>query len=155
MAHTNHLHAKDAFPKASLDRIAEAITEAEKSTSAEIRVSIHDERDTSEADKPVADVAKSEFAKLGMHKLPNHNGILLLILYSERKFYIYADGAIHSNVHTEAWTDVAQTLGGHFKEGHYEEGVTNAIKKMAHHLKHSMPENGAKHSAATNEVTIH
>ncbi|HYM34949.1 MAG TPA: TPM domain-containing protein, partial [Steroidobacteraceae bacterium] len=139
MAHAHHAHAKDAFPQAVLDRIAAAIAEAEKHTSAEIRVSIHDQRDSSESGKSVADVAKSEFVKLHMDELPNHNGILLLILYSERQFYIYADAAIHSRVHPEAWADVAATLGSHLKDAHYEEGVTNAISKMTHHLKNALP----------------
>ena len=155
MAHTFPAHAHDAFPSEALDRIAKAIDEAEKHTSAEIRVSIHDERDHSEGGKPVADVAKSEFKKLGMDKLSNRNGILLLILYAERQFYVYGDAAIHHRVHPEAWKDVASELTEHFKEGHFEQGVISAVGRMTHHLKNALPDTGSQPNEHPNEVVLH
>ncbi len=89
--HSFPAHASDAFPAESLSRIAKAIEAAEQETSAVIRVSIHDERDHSEGNKDISVVAKSEFAKLHMDTLDARNGRLLLVIYAERRYYLYAD----------------------------------------------------------------
>ena len=153
--HSFPAHAADALNAQSLSRIASAIESAEKETSAVIRVSIHDERDHSEAGKDIAAVAKSEFAKLHMDELEARNGILLLVLYAERKYYLYADAGVHAKVDPDSWTDVAETLGQHFRKGHFEEGITEAVKRIAHHMKHSMPRSGAASGDAAAGVTLH
>lgn len=154
MAHAQPAHAKDAFSKSALAHIAAAIAEAERDTYAEIRVAIHDERETELSGKPLADVAKAEFAKLGMHKTAARNGLLLLVLYSERKFYMYADVGIHSKTQPETWTDVAAQLGNDFKQGHFEEGVTNALKKITEHLRGVLSKPAERSNELSNEVSI-
>ncbi|MFI5264022.1 MAG: TPM domain-containing protein, partial [Candidatus Kapaibacterium sp.] len=95
-AHTQpHKQVKDVFTNPVLDKIAATIAEVEKGTSAEIRVSIKEERDHDEAGLSVEDIAKREFLRLGMDKTANKHGILLFILFEEHKFYIYGDTGIH------------------------------------------------------------
>ena len=132
MEHPEHAH--QAFSKEILERIAHTIADVEEATGADIRISIRDLREAGEADLSVKDLAEKEFATLGMHSEDGY-GILLLILFHERKFYVCGDAGVHSSVHPETWKDVASTLGAHFAKADYEGGLREALKKIEHHLK--------------------
>ncbi|MFI5264880.1 MAG: TPM domain-containing protein, partial [Candidatus Kapaibacterium sp.] len=93
-----------------------------------------EERDHDEAGLSIEDIAKREFLKLGMDNTAGRNGILLFILFEEHKFYVYGDTGIHERVHPETWEDVAVTLKEHFKHGNYEQGIRDALKKIASHV---------------------
>ena len=153
-AHTHpHKQVKDIFTQPVLDKIAAAIAEAEKDTSAEIRVCIREERDHDEAGLSIEDIGKREFLKLGMDKTVGRNGILLFILFEEHKFYVYGDEGIHKRVHPETWKDVAETLGEHFKHTNYEEGIRDALKKIVAHVHTKFGANDTKHELS-HEVVI-
>ncbi len=149
------LHAQDAFSSEGLAQIAKTISEVEQHTSAEIRISIHDERETAQSGLPIEKVAEQEFFKLGMDKTQQRNGILLLVLYAERKFYIHGDIGIHSRVQPETWIDVAETLKSHFSHGHFEQGVQDALKGISKHLVTALPSSGSNLNELSNEVVIH
>jgi uncharacterized membrane protein len=156
MAHehvTFPAHAHDAFPHKALERISKTIEQVEKSTSAEIRISIRDSRETSEAGLSIKDLALKEFAHLGMEKTANRSGILLFILYDERKFYICGDEGIHKRSDPEAWEDVAAVIKSHFRHAEFEKGVEEGIKKILSHVR-----DGGTHSThheLSSEVVIH
>jgi uncharacterized membrane protein len=147
-------HASEAFPRDALERIAHTIADVEESTGAEIRVSIRDLRDAGEADLSLKALAQKEFTTLRLHQHDGRYGILLLVLYHERKFYVYGDEGVHSRIHPEAWEDVARTLNKHFAAGAYEAGLTEAIKKIEHHLKGKLPKRAAHAQAASEEVSV-
>ena len=146
-------HVKDIFTKQVLDNIAATIAEVEKNTSANIRVSIREERDHDEAGLTIEDIAKRDFLKLGMDKTKDSNAILLFILFEERKFYVYGDAGIHNRVHPETWEDVAATLKDHFKHGNYEMGIRDALKKIVSHVHTEFSSNGNRQELS-NEVVI-
>ena len=133
MNHPNH--ASEAFPPDALERIAHVIADAENITGAHIHLSIRDFREASEAHLSLKELAQKEFATLHLHGHDERYGILLLILYHERKFYVYGEEGVHSRIHPDAWHDVAKTLTEHFAAGAYEVGLREAIKKIEHHLK--------------------
>ena len=146
-------HVKDIFTKTVLDNIASTIAEVEKDCSANIRVSISEERDHDEAGLSIEDIAKRDFLKLGMYKTKGSNAILLFILFEERKFFVYGDTGIHKRVHPETWEDVAATLKDHFKHGNYESGIRDALKKIVSHVHTEFTPNGSKQELS-NEVVI-
>ena len=149
-----HKQVKDIFTKPVLDKIASYIAEAEQGTSAEIRVSIREERDHDEAGMPLEEIAKREFLKIGMEKTTGRNGILLLILFEEHKFYVFGDEGIHKRVHPETWEDVAATLKEHFKHAHYEEGIHDALKKIVAHVHTKFAAGTDMKHELSNEVVI-
>lgn len=152
--HTHpHKQVKDIFTKSVLDKIAATIAHVETGTSAAIRVCIREERDHDEAGLSIEDIAKREFIKLEMEKTTGRNGILLFILFEERKFYVYGDEGIHTRVHPETWTDVATTLGEHFKHAHYEDGIHDALRKISSHVHTSFAPTGSI-SELSNEVVV-
>ncbi len=147
-------HASEAFPRDALERIAHRIADVEESTGAEIRVSIRDLRDAGEADLSLKALAQKEFATLHLHHHKDRLGILLLVLYHERKFYVYGDEGVHSKVHPETWEDVAGTLSKHFAAGAYEAGLLEAIKKIEHHLKGKLPKQAGHAHEPKDEVVV-
>jgi uncharacterized membrane protein len=147
-------HANEAFTRDILERIAHIIADVEQTTGAEIRVSVRDLRDAGEADLSLKELAQKEFATLHLHHHDKRLGILLLVLYHERKFYVYGDEGVHSKIHPEAWDDVAKTLGAHFAKSDYEGGLREALKKIEHHLKGKLPKNAAPLDHAHDEVVM-
>ncbi len=147
-------HAHEAFNAALLERIAHVIADVEQATNAEIRISIRDLREASEADLSLHELAKKEFATLGMHRTDGSVGILLLIMYHERKFYVIGDEGVHSKVHPETWKDVATVLGEHFKNADYEGGLREALMKIEHHLKGKLPPRKIPEKELKNEVVM-
>ncbi len=155
MAHHQPTHAKEAFSSEALDRIAATIAEVEQHTSAEIRISIIDERDNAMGGISIEALAEKEFFKLEMDKTSGRNGVLLFILYAERKFYVYGDKGIHERVDPSTWTEVAQVLKHHFSHAQFEEGLHAALRSIATHLKTALPQTSAqKDNQLTNDVSI-
>ncbi len=147
-------HVKDIFTKPVLDNIAATIAEVEKDTSANIRVSIREERDHDEAGLTIEAIAKQEFLKLGMEKTKSSNAILLFILFEERKFYVYGDTGIHKRVKPDTWEDVAAALKEHFKHSNYEMGIRDALKKIVSHIRVEFASGSGDINELSNEVVI-
>jgi uncharacterized membrane protein len=146
--------AKDAFPKSALERIAQTIAEVEANTSAEIRLSIRESRDSSESELTIQELAMKEFGGLKMHETAGRTGILLLLLFDERKFYIYGDQGINAHVDPETWTDVAQVLQEHFRTAKFEEGVHQALRKIIPHVRTILPRATDDKNELGDEVVI-
>jgi uncharacterized membrane protein len=146
--------AKEAFSEAGLASIAREIADVEKATSAEIRVSILEERPFEDGGLSLEELAKKEFIRLAMHETHGQNAVLLFLLFEERKFYVYGDTGIHKRVNPETWDDVAKTLKEHFKEGKFEQGVISGLKKIKHHLRVALPTGGENMNELSNEVII-
>lgn len=151
---TQATSAKHAFSKEVLDTIAAKIAEVERATHAEIRVSIRDLRDAAEADLSVREMTLREFADLRMHQTEGRNGILLLILFSERQFYIFGDEGVSRHIDTTKWEDVAQLLRSHFKNGEYQQGIITALDKIEGHLVGVLPERTSSTNELSDEVVV-
>lgn len=145
--------AKEAFSKESLDRIAAAITEVELATSAEIRVSIHDEREPHEH-QTVEELAKKEFLRLKMHNTKDRSGILLFIIFEDKEFYIYGDQGVHRRAEPHTWDEIAKTLHEYFHKGDFEGGVISCLHLIKARVHEAMPRSAADTNELSNEVTI-
>lgn len=146
--------AKEAFPKSVLDEVAQKIAAVEQSTHAEIRISIRDIRDASEADLSIREMAIREFGDLRMHETAERTGILLLILFSERLFYIFGDEGVSRIIDTSKWEDVAETLRSNFRAGEYQLGVTAALDKIEQHLAGVLPNRDTSTNELSDEVVV-
>ena len=89
-----------------------------------------------------------------MDKTSGRNGILLFILFEERKFSVFGDEGIHKRVHPDTWIDVAEVLKEHFSRGAFEEGIHSTLKKIVSHVHtHFAPFDDDKEELS-NEVTV-
>lgn len=130
-------------------RISNKISESEKTTSGEIRISIREKRPLFKWKTDIRRLAEEEFYKLNMHSTRDKTGILLYLLLSDRQFYILADEGINSKVKQETWDKVRDDIQSQFKDGYYANGLLLGIEKVGSILSGHFP---IKHDD-TNELS--
>ena len=85
------MRTKEFLSKLEHDRIVQTIREAESKTSGQIRVYI--QRGKLDVDPLVP--AQKKFHRLGMHRTPERNAILIFVAPRAHKFAVVGDQAIH------------------------------------------------------------
>lgn len=114
--------------------ILNAVREAEKNTSGEIRV--HLERSV---EGEVLDRAAYIFKKLGMHKTEKRNGVLFYLAVNSRKFAVIGDAGINQVVPEGFWDQVIEMVRTRFSEDRYGEGLAEGIRMAGEHLRAHFP----------------
>lgn len=114
--------------------VVDAVRFAERGTSGEIRLHIDGEC-TSDPIKRAEDV----FGKLGMHRTKLRNGVLIYVACNTKVFAIIGDKGINEAVPENFWEDVAGIIASNFREGHFAEGLTEAIYATGEKLKAFFP----------------
>lgn len=142
------------FNKKDLARITQACTEAEKTTSGELRVSILRKRDKKQTDLSVKDLALQEFYNLKMDETRDKTGILLFILLNERKFQILADEGINEKVSPDTWQAQAEVFTDFFKKKKYTDGVITVLQNMGKILTEYFPIKDDDTNELSDEVVI-
>src|ERR1700761_3494035 len=104
-------------------RIREAIHEAEKHTSGELRVCI--EKTCSD---DVLDRAAKYFYQLDMHKTRLRNGVLIYVATVDRKFAVIGDAGINKVVPENFWDDTKEKMLDQFKYGNLAEGIVTGLE---------------------------
>lgn len=141
--------AEDIFGAAERKRLSDAIGEAEKLTSGEIRVHIDDS-----CSEDVLDRAAFLFEELEMHKTELRNGVLFYIAFRDRKFAILGDAGINAKVPEGFWNGVRDTVISAFKEGNYVEGLEKGLLQAGNELKHHYPVSADDVNELSNEISM-
>ncbi len=115
-------------------QLVDAIVEAEKSTSGEIRVFIR----RSACLDPLA-AAHAEFDRQGMKKTPLRNAVLIYLVPTTRQFAVAADEGIHLRCGEAFWKSVAEEMADLLREGRYTEGVLAGIRRAGQELGRHFP----------------
>jgi uncharacterized membrane protein len=126
-------------------RIEEAIREAERKTSGEIRVSV-----SRFFWGDITRVADRTFARLGMAATRDRNGILFFIVPARRRFVVLGDGGIHAKVGQEFWEQVAAAVSAHLHHGDFTLGLIRGIEAVGEQLAIHFPFDSA---ADANELS--
>jgi len=127
-------NASNFFTPEQQEDIRQAIMNAELDTSGEIRVHIEN---TCKGD--VLDRALEVFARLGMGKTENRNGVLIYLAVKNRKFAIIGDEGIHAVVTENFWENIKHKMMNQFRENHFTEGLIEAISETGKQLKKYFP----------------
>ena len=120
-------------------RITNKIREYEKFTAGEICVSIKEQKKFFQRRTPVEDLAKREFARLGIGKTRDKTGILIYILLEERQFYILADTAINKKVAENAWHKIKDIMQEFFIKGMFAKGIIYGVEETGKILAEHFP----------------
>ncbi len=115
-------------------RVQAAIAEAERRTSGEIRVSVARFFWGS-----VRHAARAAFARLGMTKTKDRNGVMFFIVPARRRFVVLGDQGIHDKVGQEFWDCVAGLLSARFRKGEFTEGLVEGIGEAGRRLAEHFP----------------
>ena len=116
------------------DRIIQAIRAAEGATTGEIRIAV--------APFFIGSIERRSeraFRRLGMSRTRLHNGVLIFVAPSRRRFRILGDSAIHACVGQAHWDQVAAELGECFAAGRYTEGLVAAVEAVGRELARHFP----------------
>ena len=147
-------YIKKYLSKADLKEIAEKIADLESKSSGELRVCIKYKQEWHERKLSFRDLAIKEFQRLGMHKTENKTGVLLLILFKEKKFEIVADEGINFKVEQSVWDKISEDMANHFKLSNFKEGIIYAINEIGDLLSGEFPFSDTMKNELPNEVII-
>jgi len=130
--------ASEAFlSKREEEEIVEAIRQAERTTSGEVRV--HLEPSTGELD--IFERAMEVFHMLKMDNTKQDNGVLIYVAVEDRNFVIYGDKGINDVVADDFWESTKELIVSHFKEGRFKEGLVEGVLKAGEQLQKHFPWN--------------
>lgn len=128
--------------------IVNAIVEAEKNTSGEIRVHIEPM-----SNKPHFERAQEVFHYLKMDNTKEENGVLIYIAVHDRKFVIYGDKGINRVVPDNFWDNTKTILENHFKKGNFKQGIIEGILMAGKELEAHFPWQHNNTNELSNEVS--
>lgn len=126
--------AKNFFTKDEQQQIVDAIREAERNTSGEIRVHLDNFCFGSVVKK-----AEKLFQKLGMFQTTDRNGILIYIAVLSHKIAVVGDKGIHQKLGTEYWENIVKEIVDAFAHHKKADGLTKGIINCGHQLKIHFP----------------
>ncbi|MCB0472033.1 MAG: TPM domain-containing protein [Flavobacteriaceae bacterium] len=127
-------HVEDFLTAVQEQEIVEAIRQAEKDTSGEIRVHLEGRSDSDPLER-----AKEVFSFLKMNETKERNGVLFYVAVDDRKFSILGDTGIDKKVPDDFWNSVKDTVIDDFKNGKYTEGLVKGIIETGKKLKAFFP----------------
>lgn len=124
----------DFFSLQQKGEIMDAIAEAEKNTSGEIRVHLENYCFGNTLKR-----ATKIFKKLGMANTAQHNGVLFYLAVKSKKLAIVGDSAIHEHVKQQFWDELRSGMLDMFAEDHFKEGLVSGILSAGQKLKEHFP----------------
>ena len=139
------------FSEDDLDAIAAAVAEAERGTSAEIRV--HLERRLPRRSDALAR-ATSLFTRLGMHATAERNGVRLYLAVHDRKLAIVGDQGVHAHVGEPYWQRVRDAMVERLRAGAPRDAVVHAVTDVGLVLNKFFPRRPDDTNELSNEVSL-
>jgi uncharacterized membrane protein len=128
------MKASSFFTKEQQAHIRDAIIEAEKETSGEIRVHIE-----TRLSGDVLDRASWIFKRIGMHQTKDRNGVLFYLAVRNRKFAIIGDSGINVKVSEGFWDKIKEIMETDFREKKFTEGLAKGILMAGNQLREHFP----------------
>ena len=139
---------EDFLSKAEEQEIVQAIVEAEKNTSGEIRVHIEEHTEKSPLER-----AQEVFFELKMDETQDRNGVLFYVCVSDKKFAILGDKGINEAVESDFWDCTKDTVIANFKRGNFEKGLVEGILRAGERLKKYFPYQSDDTNELSNEIS--
>ena len=126
--------AKKFLSPSEQEQVVNAIKEAEKNSSGEIRLHIEDN-----CKEDLLDHAAFIFEKLEMHKTELRNGVLFYVSIDPHGFAILGDAGINQKVPDNFWESTKNHVIENFKKGDYSKGLAEGIIMAGEQLKKYFP----------------
>jgi uncharacterized membrane protein len=129
------LKKKDFFTLQEKDRIVEAIRQAEKLTSGELRVFVESHcRFVDSLDR-----AAEVFHHLKMEQTALRNGVLVYVAMRDRQLAIYGDKGIHEKVGHAFWKEEVSHIVTHMHKDTHAEAIAKIIGELGEALRVHFP----------------
>ena len=122
------------FTEAEQKRIAQAIEEAERKTSAEIVVRLERNCPGDPLER-----CRELLNSLGITSTAGRTGLIILITVEDHKVAVFGDEAIDKEIHQEGWQDICDHLVSELKNGEAFDGMIHAIQALGDRLSTCFP----------------
>jgi uncharacterized membrane protein len=142
------MRTKEFLSKLEHDQIVRAIRDAESKTSGEIRAFV--QRGKLNGDPLPA--AHRRFHRLGMHKTPERNAVLIFVAPRAHKFAIIGDEAIYRKCGEELWQRLVNQMREHFRNEKFSEAIVDAIREIGDALAAHFPRRSTSTGELADEV---
>ncbi len=126
---------KEFFSQEENDMIVQAIRDAEKQTSGEVRVFVESHCRFMDP----LDRAKEIFSRLQMENTTLRNGVIFYVAIKDKQLAIFADSGIHSATGQQYWEDVVIHILSLFNNESHAIGIKECISKIGEALKNHFP----------------
>jgi uncharacterized membrane protein len=136
--------ARRVFPRATLNRIREAIRESEKSHDGELRFAVEAGLDFLPLLKGAAprQRALEVFSMLRVWDTERNSGVLIYVQLVDRRIEIVADRGITAKVDQGAWDAICRGMEESFRAGRFEEGALQGIRAISLLMARHFPPHG-------------
>ena len=128
--------------------VIQAIREAEKNTSGEIRV--HLEKN---CPNTVSDRVHEVFHFLKMDNTKLQNAVLIYVAVADKCFYIYGDKGINKVVPDNFWESTKNSIQQEFSKGNFKQGLVNGILSTGKQLEKHFPWHHFDTDELSNEIS--
>ena len=142
------MRTKEFLSKLEHDQIVNAIRNAESKTSGEIRVFVQ----RGELDVDPLGPATKRFHRLGMHKTPERNAVLIFVAPRAHKFAIVGDKAIHEKCGEQLWQRLVESMREHFHNEKFTHAIVDAIHEIGEALASHFPRRSTSTGGLPDEV---
>ena len=124
---------RKAIPPALVERLAQRVAASERRHTGEIRICVEASLPTSYLLRGATprQRAITMFGKLRVWDTEQNNGVLVYLLLAERAIEIVADRGLARRVDPGEWQRIVQRMGAAFREGRYEDGLTQALEEVS------------------------
>jgi uncharacterized membrane protein len=122
-----------AIPPELVERLAKRVAASERRHGGEVRICV-------EAGLPLSylwrgakprERAVAMFSKLGVWDTEQNNGVLIYLLLAEHAIEVVADRGLARKVDPGTWQRIVQHMSAAFRQGRFEEGLTNALEEVS------------------------
>ena len=122
-----------AIPPQVVERLKQRVAASEKRHSGQIRFYV-------EAGLPMSylwrgagprERAVAVFGKLRVWDTEQNNGVLIYLLLAENAIEIVADRGLTSRVTQDEWQAIVARMGSAFRDGRFEDGLTQALEEVS------------------------
>jgi uncharacterized membrane protein len=122
-----------AIPPEMVQRLTQRVAASEKRHSGEIRICVEAGLPTSYVLRGASprERAVTMFGKLRVWDTEHNNGVLVYLLLAERAIEIVADRGLTRHVGPEQWREIVARMGAAFREGRFEDGLTQALEEVS------------------------
>lgn len=142
------MNIKSFFTDEQSKLIQQAIADAERMCSGEIRVHVD-----MWCKGDVMQMAKKVFEKLKMHETAERNGVLIYLALEDKKLAILGDKGIDEKVPEGFWDLAYTSMRKLFEEGNYTQGLQVGIGMAGEKLRTYFPYQKDDRNELSNEIS--
>lgn len=138
--------ARQAFPETTLDAIAQAIDEGERTHRGEVRLIVEKALPFEAAWEGVSNRQRAIalFADYGVWDTEDNCGVLIYVNLAEHKVDIVADRGIDRRIDAATWQAVCRTMTEGFGQGRFHDATLAAIGQVNELLRAHFPSSGER-----------